>query len=79
MRLVLNITSGSCTADLSSYPYTHTGYAKITEYTNAKQVKAQVQDSISVLGSTEKQLIGIYLHGARKMDIQCVVCFSKID
>lgn len=56
MRLVLNITSGSCTADLSSYPYTHTGYAKITEYTNAKQVKAQVQDSISVLGSTEKTI-----------------------
>lgn len=56
MRLVLNITSGSCTADLSSYPYTHTGYAKITGYTNAKQVQAQVQSSINVLGSNEKTI-----------------------
>lgn len=56
MRIRTEISSGSCTADLSSYPYTHTGYAKITEYTNAKQVKAQVQDSISVLGSTEKTI-----------------------
>lgn len=56
MRLVLNVTSGSCKADLSSYPYTHTGYARIIEYTNAKQVKVQVQEGISALGSTEKTI-----------------------
>lgn len=29
LRLVVSTTSGTCTADLSSYPYTHTGYAQI--------------------------------------------------
>lgn len=30
MRVIVSISSGSCKADLSAYPYTHTGYAKIT-------------------------------------------------
>lgn len=53
MRLNLEITSGNCTADLSSYPYTHTGHVKITAVTNSKNATAVVQDS---LGSTEKTL-----------------------
>lgn len=53
MRLNLEITSGNCTADLSSYPYTHTGHVKITTVTDSKNVTADVQDS---LGSTEKTI-----------------------
>jgi len=42
MRLVVSITSGSCTVDLSAYPYTHEGYARITSVTSATVVNATV-------------------------------------
>ncbi len=32
MKVKVSITSGSCTADLSAYPYTHIGYAKIHHF-----------------------------------------------
>ena len=78
MRLVLSITSGSCTADLSSYPYTHTGYVKITGYTNAKKVQAQVQSSINALGSTEKT-IDWYLSAWSKKNGYPICCMFFQD
>lgn len=44
-------TSGGCTADLSAYPYTHTGYAKITAVTDANTVSAEV---VKAFGNTSK-------------------------
>lgn len=49
IRMVLNITGGSCTADLSRYPYEHEGYAQITQYTDKQSVVAKV---IENFGST---------------------------
>ena len=51
MKLSVSVSSGSCTADLSAYPYTHVGYAKITGYTNAKSVTAKV---VKELGDTSE-------------------------
>lgn len=42
MRVVVSISSGSCKADLSAYPYTHTGYAKITGIQSAVVANAVV-------------------------------------
>lgn len=51
MKMTVSTSSGTCTADLSAYPYTHTGYVKITGYSNAKRVTAKV---VKALGSTGK-------------------------
>lgn len=53
MRVIVSLTSGSCTADLSSYSYTHTGHVKITAVTNAYTATAVVQHQ---LGSTAKTI-----------------------
>lgn len=42
MRLVVTVTDGSCSADLSAYPYSHEGYAKITSVTSPTQATAEV-------------------------------------
>lgn len=51
MRVVADITAGSCTVDLTRNPYTHEGHAIITGVTDAKKVKANV---VKQFGSTEK-------------------------
>ena len=51
MRLRVVLTSGTCNADLSAYPYTHTGYVKITAMTSSTTATATV---IKALGGTEK-------------------------
>lgn len=51
MRLVLSITSGSCTADLSAYPYTHEGFAQITAVASSTLATATV---VKALGNTAR-------------------------
>lgn len=51
LRLVVSTTSGTCTADLSSYPYTHTGYAQITAVASATSATAVTRKES--FGSTE--------------------------
>lgn len=49
LRVVATISSGTCNADLSAYPYTHIGYAEITAYTDAQTVTAK---TIKPMGAT---------------------------
>lgn len=51
IRLKVSITSGTCNADLSAYPYTHIGYVKITGFTSEHSVTAKV---VKALGDTSK-------------------------
>lgn len=50
MRIKINLGSGSCNADLSAYPYNHTGYVKITAVTSAITATGVVTQT---LGSAE--------------------------
>lgn len=40
LRVRAEITSGTCNIDLSSYPYTHTGYVTITSVTSSREAAA---------------------------------------
>ena len=51
VRVTVAKSSGSCTADLTVYPYTHVGYAKITGFASAREVTAEVEKA---LGGTNK-------------------------
>lgn len=51
LRVSVSVSSGTCKADLSSYPYTHIGYAKITAIESATVAKAEV---VKIIGSTDK-------------------------
>ena len=51
VRVIVSTSSGTCTADLTTYPYTHTGYAKIIGYTDAYRVTASV---VKAFGGTER-------------------------
>lgn len=53
VRIKANVSSGSMRADLSTFPYKHIGYAKITARTSNTLVSAQV---VKQLGSTEATL-----------------------
>lgn len=52
MRVRSAVSSGTCKASLSAYPYTHTGYATITAVTDAKTATATVTEK-QRLGSTD--------------------------
>lgn len=52
MRLVITTSSGSCTADLSAYPYTHNGHIKITGVTNARTATAEVIKALGSISAT---------------------------
>ncbi len=52
VRVIVSTSSGTCTADLTTYPYTHTGYAKITGYTDAYHVTASVVKAFGGTGKT---------------------------
>lgn len=52
MRVKVNTSSGTCTCDFSAYPYTHTGYARITEYTSATSVTAEVKKQLGETTAT---------------------------
>ena len=51
VRVTVAKSSGSCTADLTVYPYTHVGYAKITGFVSTREVTADVEKA---LGGTNK-------------------------
>lgn len=53
MRVIAYISSGNCTADLSSYPYTHTGFVQIVGVTDGKHATAVVKD---ILGNTARTI-----------------------
>lgn len=52
MRVVVSLSGGSCTADLTAYPYTHEGHAKITGFISARQVNAAVMDALGSAAAT---------------------------
>ena len=51
LRLVNTITSGTCTADLTAYPYTEEAYVKITDVTDAKHAIVTI-DGFTTAGMT---------------------------
>lgn len=51
MRVIVSLSSGSCKADLSAYPYTHTGYARITAVDSSTVARAEV---VKAFGDTSK-------------------------
>lgn len=50
MRARLSIRGGSCTVDFSAFPYTHVGYARLTEVVDKRSAKAAVMKR---LGGTQ--------------------------
>lgn len=42
LRVVIAISGGSCTADITCMPYTSEGYGRVVEYVTAKQIKVDV-------------------------------------
>ena len=51
MRVIVSLSSGSCKADLSAYPYTHIGYARITGIQSSTVANAVV---VKALGNTAR-------------------------
>lgn len=60
IRIKAEITSGTCNADLSTFPYKHIGYAKITARTNARTVTAQTIKPIGSLDATSDWSLGAW-------------------
>lgn len=56
LRIVCNITSGTCNVSLTALPYTKEGIAKITAFTNEKKVSALVLTSFGNAEPTENYL-----------------------
>lgn len=52
MRVVLDITSGTCTCDFSAFPYVNVGYIRITGFTDSRHVTASVQSMLGDLSAT---------------------------
>lgn len=52
MRVVVDTTSGTCTCDFSSFPYTHTGYVLITNYNSSTSVNAEVKKRLGATTAT---------------------------
>lgn len=52
MRLRTKITSGTCNADLSAYPYKHDGYVEITGVTDARNATARVLKGLGDITQT---------------------------
>lgn len=52
LRLHCVITSGTCRAELSTYPYTADGYVKITGVTDAKTATAEVLETLGDTSAT---------------------------
>lgn len=51
IRVHVSIASGKCNADISAYPYTHTGYARITGIQSSTVANAVV---VKALGNTSR-------------------------
>lgn len=52
-RIRATVTSGTLTATLSSYPYTHTGYVKITSVESATSATAEVTKALGNTTATD--------------------------
>ena len=60
MRLSLSITSGSCSADLSAYPYTHEGFGKIVSVESATSATVDVIKDFGDLKGTADWHLGAW-------------------
>lgn len=60
LKVVCNITSGTCNVNLTAMPYTHEGVVRITEYVNEKQVKAFVDKELGSTKATDNYLFGAW-------------------
>lgn len=60
LRVVCNITSGTCTANLTALPYTHTGVVEITGFTNSKSVAAKVVKQLGATTATDDFAMGAW-------------------
>ena len=60
LRVVCTITSGTCEASLSRLPYNKEGTARITDYSNAKQVTATVVKRFGTTNATKVYSWGVW-------------------
>lgn len=60
LRAVCNMTSGTCNVSLTAMPWTKEGKAKITEYTDAKNVTAVVAEAFGDTTETEEYYFGAW-------------------
>lgn len=60
LRVVCNITSGTCTANLTALPYTHTGVVEITGFTDSKKVSAKVVKQLGATTATDDFAMGAW-------------------
>lgn len=74
LRIVCNITSGTCNADLTVLPYTSEGVAKITSYTDSKHVNATVLKELGDKGATSDFYYGAW---SAKNGYPACVCFFQ--
>ena len=54
MRVKVSTGSGTCTCDLSSFPYTHTGYVEITAVTDSTHATARVKERLGATTATSE-------------------------
>ena len=52
MRVVLSISTGTCTCDFSAFPYTNTGYVLITAVTDSTHATANVKKRLGAAAAT---------------------------
>ena len=74
LRIVCNITSGTCNADLTVLPYTSEGVVKITSYTDSKHVNATVLKELGDKGATSDFYYGAW---SAKNGYPACVCFFQ--
>lgn len=60
LRVVCNITSGTCTVNLTALPYTHVGEVKITGFNNTKQITATVTKQLGATTATDDFAMGAW-------------------
>lgn len=60
LRIVCNVTSGTCNVNLTAMPYTKEGIAKITEFVSEKQVNALVTEDFGSTKATDDYLFGAW-------------------
>jgi len=60
MRVTVNTNSGTCTADLSAYPYTHTGYVLIDSVTDGTTATADVKKRLGATTATAEWKLGAW-------------------
>ena len=83
IRVKLVLTSGTCTADLSSMPYTNHGTARITAYTDTTHVTAKVEDKFFDTSAASEWAFGswsgVYGYPSCVTFFQDRLCFAAND